>query len=263
MPRNPDMPCSVCGGLMWRSKSSSNEPVCRPCRAARRVHGTYAMYDQGKCRCRVCKDAAKARMREYVARRRAEGRPIDFSKRRQTSSVCEQCCVEFQHRVDGSARRFCSLRCANDFQGRRPPRKSAFRRRAERLAARAAVGTSGGKRVFVSGACIVCASGFTGIGASARYCSDRCRARNRNRSFGLSLLEREAIYASDNWCCQICSEPVDATAHPLSDWYPSLDHIVPRSHGGSDDVTNLRTAHRWCNSVRGDLSYYTDADLAA
>ena len=62
--------------------------------------------------------------------------------------------------------------------------------------------------------------------------------------------------------CQICGERVDRHADPLSDWYPSLDHIVPRSHGGTDDADNLRTAHRWCNSVRGDLTYYTDADLA-
>ena len=264
MAKKPDLPCSVCGKLLWRSKTSSSTPVCRPCRVARRVHGTYAMYDTGKCRCQLCRDAAAANMRDYVARRAAEGRPVDYgATRSRVDAVCEFCRAEFRARTDGGTVRFCSLRCANDFQGRRPPRKSTSRQRAERRAARAAAGSSGGGRVYVCGACVFCGSAFTGIGGSARYCSKRCRTKNRTRSFGLSGVERIRIYEADVWCCQICSEPVDRHANHLSDWYPSLDHIIPRSNGGSDDISNLRTAHRWCNSVRGDLSYYTDADLAA
>lgn len=36
--------------------------------------------------------------------------------------------------------------------------------------------------------------------------------------------------------------------HPL---VVTLDHIVPRSRGGTDDVENLRPAHRRCNLSRG------------
>lgn len=32
MPRNPDMPCSVCGQLLWRGTTSADRPICRPCR---------------------------------------------------------------------------------------------------------------------------------------------------------------------------------------------------------------------------------------
>lgn len=32
---------------------------------------------------------------------------------------------------------------------------------------------------------------------------------------------------------------------------PSADHLVPRSRGGSDDLSNLRPAHKRCNSRRG------------
>jgi hypothetical protein len=50
---------------------------------------------------------------------------------------------------------------------------------------------------------------------------------------------------------------------PLDDWAPSLDHIEPQSWALIPDHSpaNLRLAHRWCNSVRGDLSHYTDDDL--
>jgi hypothetical protein len=39
---------------------------------------------------------------------------------------------------------------------------------------------------------------------------------------------------------------------------PTVDHIVPRSRGGTDDPANLRPLCVWCNSVRND-SDWTDA----
>lgn len=62
---------------------------------------------------------------------------------------------------------------------------------------------------------------------------------------------RAAVYERDAWMCRLCDEPTQPDADPNSDWYPSLDHIKPQSAGGSHDITNLRTCHRWCNSVRG------------
>jgi 5-methylcytosine-specific restriction endonuclease McrA len=32
----------------------------------------------------------------------------------------------------------------------------------------------------------------------------------------------------------------------------TIDHIVPVSRGGSDDPSNLQTAHMVCNSAKGD-----------
>lgn len=34
----------------------------------------------------------------------------------------------------------------------------------------------------------------------------------------------------------------------------NLDHIVPRSRGGSDDLENLMLVHRQCNLMKGDLT---------
>lgn len=62
---------------------------------------------------------------------------------------------------------------------------------------------------------------------------------------------RLEIYERDDWKCKICDEPIDVDAHWNDNLAPSLDHIVPRSLGGSDDPDNLRTAHRSCNSSRG------------
>lgn len=224
--------------------------------------GTIGGYATDRCRCDRCRRAGS----EYQARSRE-------LKRNHVERVCVRCSSAFMARKDNVKAghgKFCSPRCRNQANNEargfspRPPRKSELRKRAERLAEKAAAGSSGGNQVFVQGACIVCDDQFLSPGMFSRYCSKACRVRNRsNKSYGLSWLDRMALFARDDWVCQICMEPVDYSADPSSDWYPTLDHIVPQSKGGSHDVGNLRTAHRWCNSVRGDLSFYSDADLAA
>ena len=63
---------------------------------------------------------------------------------------------------------------------------------------------------------------------------------------------RVEIYERDGWVCHLCDEPVDRVADFNDDLAPSLDHLQPRSKGGSDDPDNLATAHRLCNSRRRD-----------
>lgn len=269
--------CAKCGKQIHLSRSSSSIPRCRPCRADERgrEHGAESAYRRG-CRCHLCREAHRLYMRDYAARRRQSGNPVHLSRRR-LSIECACCGLPFESRADAvqsGKGRFCSVACHNLSQvssgvkarnrARRASegRRGSVRWRALRRANAAAAGTTGGNQVWVQGACAVCSEQFTSRGAASRYCSAECRNKNRsNRSFGLSWLDRMAIFARDGWVCQICLEPVDYSADSLSDWYPSVDHVVPRSRGGSDEEQNLRTAHRWCNSVRGDLSFYTDADM--
>lgn len=62
---------------------------------------------------------------------------------------------------------------------------------------------------------------------------------------------RLAIYQRDDWTCHLCGEKTEPGAHHKSPWYPSLDHVVPKSMGGDEDPDNLRTCHLWCNVARG------------
>lgn len=62
---------------------------------------------------------------------------------------------------------------------------------------------------------------------------------------------RLAIYERDSWTCWICESEVNRDAHENADDAPSLDHVVPRSLGGGHASSNLRCAHRLCNSRRG------------
>lgn len=59
----------------------------------------------------------------------------------------------------------------------------------------------------------------------------------------------------------ICGEPcLYGQQHEADPDYLTLDHIVPRSRGGDDHLSNLRPAHRRCNELIGNL---TDEELAS
>jgi len=157
MPRRRDLPCSRCGKLLWRGRTSAAVPVCRECRREA-AHGTPNGYNRHGCRCAECTEANRVQALAYRERRRAEGRPVKSG--RVDLRECEHCGVEFESR---QGRRFCSIECVGASRRRGGPRrerKSAKRRAAERLAAKAAAGTTGGRRVWVQGACLVCGDQF-------------------------------------------------------------------------------------------------------
>lgn len=89
-----------------------------------------------------------------------------------------------------------------------------------------------------------------------------CRKRIK-RGIDIRPADRLAIYNRDGWACGFCSEPVDPAAKHPDPWAPSLDHITPRSKGGSDEAGNLRLLHRYCNGVRSNKDALTLDQLTA
>lgn len=60
------------------------------------------------------------------------------------------------------------------------------------------------------------------------------------------------VVERDGWECWLCGQPIRQGIDPHHDEAVSLDHVVPLSEGGNHAVENLRPAHRWCNSRRGN-----------
>lgn len=52
--------------------------------------------------------------------------------------------------------------------------------------------------------------------------------------------------------CGICGQPVDKSLKYPNPMSPTVDHIIPCSRGGSDDLDNLQLAHRKCNRLKSD-----------
>lgn len=65
-----------------------------------------------------------------------------------------------------------------------------------------------------------------------------------------------ALIDRDGTDCMLCHELVDLDLkfpHPKSF---SVDHVVPRSHGGANELENYRLTHLGCNSRRGNRLDY-------
>lgn len=73
------------------------------------------------------------------------------------------------------------------------------------------------------------------------------RKERRARGWGYERMDiKRTLIKRDGGICQLCSG-----ASRLENL--TLDHIIPSSRGGSDDITNLQLAHEWCNNLKGDM----------
>jgi hypothetical protein len=70
---------------------------------------------------------------------------------------------------------------------------------------------------------------------------------------GIGKGRRHAIYNRDGWRCRYCGKQLrPARGHPAHDSYaPTLDHVMPKSRGGSGDSANLVTACDACGTLKG------------
>lgn len=80
----------------------------------------------------------------------------------------------------------------------------------------------------------------TKSGVSVRF--GRCGKNKNQRGTPVSKSRRQEVYARDGHRCLLCGSPDDLT----------VDHDVPRTKGGTNDVENLRTLCKPCNSLKGD-----------
>lgn len=63
---------------------------------------------------------------------------------------------------------------------------------------------------------------------------------------------RHAIYARDGWTCYLCDELLSVDTPVFAPNALTLDHLHPRSKGGSNDSGNLKTCCRDCNNRKQD-----------
>lgn len=232
--------CRVCGtsdGMDWcaHHQSSMTATYCRDCWNAR------------------CRDYYRANSNFYDRREQAARRSVQ----RWASGIraCGYCASEFTQTHPNH--KFCSERCRA--HSRRPTPK-------------AKVATKPGpSRRIAFRDCSVCGK-LMAVHNHRKFCSDQCRLEeSSNRLMGLyrAALQVVDVKLAMHWhrqlcaylahrdgdCCGICGDPVDISLPSGTrglDCGPSVDHIIPHSTGGSDDLTNLRLTHWACNRNRGN-----------
>lgn len=109
--------------------------------------------------------------------------------------------------------------------------------------------------------CIGCSVDFTTTNNQKTYCSTDCRQwvkeqmkRERDKEYQNARtpsFKRRIYFASDG-ICGICGHPIDLRLKWPNPMSYSIDHIVPRSLGGTHGANNLRAAHNQCNASRGN-----------
>ena len=75
---------------------------------------------------------------------------------------------------------------------------------------------------------------------------------NKNGMNWIRQEKRLAIYLRDGLHCAYCSKTIEGDNITLT-----LDHLIPRDVGGSNDQSNLITACHGCNAKRGDKDLTT------
>lgn len=115
-------------------------------------------------------------------------------------------------------------------------------------------------RVWTAGNCRECCTPFVTNQPHTTFCSRSCARAWHRRDWKtrteriVPIATRRHVYARDKGICGICHTPVLMDAHYLHPLAPTLDHIECQSWTPTPDhsPSNLRLAHRQCNSLRGD-----------
>jgi len=84
---------------------------------------------------------------------------------------------------------------------------------------------------------------------SARY---RIKTVKRQKHTNPYRISHEQVVRAYGDNCHICQKPIDLDLPRTNRFGLTVDHVIPVSKGGTDDLSNLRPAHWICNIIKSD-----------
>lgn len=278
MTRHPDMPCALCGAMMWRGRTSlpAGEALCRPCRL-----WISTLTPPEIIACPVCGTEFVKRPDIWTCSRRCGyiKRSRNNGGNRLSGRICSVCGATYNATYADQVT--CGRACGAIQQrlnaGTKPrtcPIDIHPCRRCGRLFTRVGrVFCSSDCRAYIPSQpvtrdCTECGAPHTTLNANNQGRCKKCQRRStaraarqkwgrghraRARRYGVEYepINRVKVYKRDAWRCGLCGRKVSPnlkSPHPLS---PSLDHVVPMSLGGGHVYANVQLAHFICNSMKG------------
>jgi HNH endonuclease len=75
---------------------------------------------------------------------------------------------------------------------------------------------------------------------------------------GLTASKRIAVAERASWCCEYCCSQARFSPDPFS-----VEHVLPRSRGGKEDLSNLAFSCQGCNNYKHVSTQATDPATGA
>jgi 5-methylcytosine-specific restriction endonuclease McrA len=100
--------------------------------------------------------------------------------------------------------------------------------------------------------CLNCSKEFEFIPyKNNKFCSIDCvrEYKSKNKNICKKLKLRFLVLERDNFTCQYCGRTPSKDRSVILE----IDHIIPKSKGGTDDIDNLITSCKECNLGKGDI----------
>lgn len=194
--------------------------------------------------------------KRYCSKKCSDDRRADAKKLKPQRKECDGCKSEFI--TSRPKQRFCSQVCSYDFNLERANKRYADFRAANPLPA------------IYHFTCDLCAVEFSkpyqvkGIAIQRGiYCED-CRPIAQSMRYRLKTVKRqsqtthanriahEQLAERDGLNCYLCNEVIDMALPRTSKMGATIDHVVPLSRGGLDELDNLKLAHWSCNRAKSN-----------
>lgn len=199
------------------------------------------------------------------------------------AKTCQKCGTQFyQNYTRGRPRLYCSDKCKQAVAGlnRRKPQErqncltcsEPFRaaRSDQKFCSRRCAGVANTQKARMrrnqgfdgSRQCADCGERFEIDRARSgrKFCVE-CRRRRKQDTDARKSQKRRAagrpvglsdVVAARGRKCHICHCKIDLNLSGRHPQGPTIDHILPVSMGGTNDLANLNIAHRVCNTRRGN-----------
>ena len=159
-------------------------------------------------------------------------------------AICEYCGKEFyaHGRFKGKERRYCSVKCANEYHASLIKDKTLVTKKCEQCGKEFMVKYGLREQKYCSKECrweamIVFTEG--------RRVKDRMTVKARRDKLTIPKPKRylDALLIAQNYACVYCGKQMGNK--------PTIDHILPVSHGGNNEKGNLIYCCQSCNSKKG------------
>jgi 5-methylcytosine-specific restriction endonuclease McrA len=188
---------------------------------------------------------------------------------------CKKCHMEMQISVQ-SIRKHRTLRCLNCIKIKNESKVEQKRIKEENKRKEKEE-----KRIKeLTSICSECGKVFIGTSRGMKYCSKECIKKHNRRVGKIKRRTKVKENGDINWnitldklinrdknVCHICGGKCDKKDYEIingnfiaGNSYPSIDHVVPVSKGGTHTWDNIRLAHHYCNAIKNNNMIYENSN---